>query len=155
MSTPAGSYDFTEARIRFGSNASAAWSLAGDITIGGFFNGNTKSVSSTLTNRVGSTWIGALQVRYDDVELVQGAFDTVLLSLRTAYSFTPRVFLQGLFQYNSQQDVFSGNARFGWLSTAGTGLFLVYNDTQRTIDPTGPTFRTFILKFTKQLDVVR
>ena len=39
-----------------------------------------------------------------------------------------RVYLQTLLQYNRQTDTFSTNIRFGWLNTAGTGLFVVLNN---------------------------
>lgn len=59
-------------------------------------------------------------------------------------------------QWNSQSRKFSSNIRFGWLSTAGTGLFLVYNDIEhlgsieRTGLQRGPQQRVFIVKFTRQ-----
>ena len=83
----------------------------------------------------------------------------VLIGLRTAYSFTPRLYLQSLLQYNDQSDSFSGNIRLAWLNTAGTGLFLVYNDLRNTATfaerglPEGPLDRTFVVKFTKMLNL--
>ena len=45
-----------------------------------------------------------------------------------SYSFTTRLFLQALVQYNDRADLWSSNVRFGLLSDANTGLFIVYND---------------------------
>ena len=74
---------------------------------------------------------------------------------RVNYSFTPFVNLQSLIQYNDQSDVWSVNLRFGWLNTAGTGLFVVYNDTEGLGDfRIGPQSRTFIVKYTHQFDVL-
>ena len=76
--------------------------------------------------------------------------------LKGSYSFTPRIFLQATVQYNEDSEDVGSNIRFGWLNTAGTGLFLVYNDTEhrgpfrRTGIPAGPVDRTFVVKFTKQ-----
>ncbi|GIS98080.1 MAG: hypothetical protein CM1200mP25_3170 [Acidobacteriota bacterium] len=36
------------------------------------------------------------------------------------------MFLQALFQYNDRRDLWSSNIRFGILSDANTGLFIVY-----------------------------
>ncbi len=96
-----------------------------------------------------------MRFSYDEVDLAEGSFETALIGLRAAYSFTPRLFLQSLIQYDNQSDNFSGNVRFGWLNTAGTGLFLVYNEVQQTVSPTGPRDRAFIVKFTRQFNLIR
>jgi hypothetical protein len=127
----------------------------GVVTVGGFFSGNRRGFSAGVTNRFGSTWLASLTTSYDDVDLDEGNFETTLLGLRLSYSFTPRIYVQSLMQYNAQSDRLSVNARFGWLNTAGSGLFLVYNDVQRTVDPTGPVDRAFVVKFTRQFDLMR
>ena len=152
---PTGTYDFTQAVIRFNTNESAAWSVNGVVTAGGFYSGHRKGISGGLTNRIGSTWLATLTASYDDVDLAEGAFETALLGLKLSYSFTPRIFISSLIQYNTDRDQVSVNARFGWLNTAGTGLYLVYNEIQRTLDPMGPVDRAFILKYNYQIDIFR
>jgi hypothetical protein len=44
------------------------------------------------------------------------------------------------------------NLRFGWLSRAGTGLFLVYNEGQG-LNGLGPITRSFVVKYAKQFDL--
>ena len=76
--------------------------------------------------------------------------------MRAGYFFTPRIFFQGLLQFNNQTTVWSGNLRFGWLNTAGTGLYLVYNDAEYATSFTDigqPIGRSFTLKYTKQFDL--
>ncbi len=148
-------YDNIETLWRFNSDLSAPVSFDGTVTIGGFFSGHRRSVSGSLNARTGTTWATSLRLGFDDINLGEGDFQTALVGLRVAYSFTPRIFVQTLLQYNNQSDDLSANVRFGWLDTAGTGLFLVYNEVQRTISPTGPLDRTFIIKFTRQFDLVR
>ena len=90
---------------------------------------------------------------YQDVHLDEGDFVRSLVGLRVGYFFSPRIFMQSLFQYNNQADVFSANVRFGWLNTAGTGLFIVLNDAEQAngvFDWTRPTTRSFVVKFTRQ-----
>jgi hypothetical protein len=152
---PTGTYDFLEGLFRFNTNESAAWSVNGTITLGGFFSGHRKSFETTLTNRLGTSWLAALRLIHDNVDLPEGSFETTLVGLRLAYSFTPRIFVESLLQYNDQGDEFSGNVRFGWLNTAGTGLYVVFNEVQQTASPTGPLDRAIIVKFTKQYDVLR
>ena len=48
------------------------------------------------------------------------------------YSFTPYRFIEAFLQYNSRSQQFSSNIRFGWTTTSGTGLYVVYNDRYAT-----------------------
>ncbi|HSL70097.1 MAG TPA: hypothetical protein VK864_07625, partial [Longimicrobiales bacterium] len=122
-------------------------------------SGHRKGTSSTANLRLGKTFTAGLRVSYYDVELREGSFETAVVGLRAAYAFTPRAYLQSLVQYNNQTRMVSSNVRLGWLNTAGTGLFLVYNDIEHdgTMPglPRGPQDRTLVLKFTRQFDVRR
>ena len=75
------------------------------------------------------------------------------MAARVAYFFTPKVFLQSLVQYNNQAKVWNANVRFAWLSTASTGLFVVYNEGQQAggfFDWIQPQSRSLVVKFTRQ-----
>jgi hypothetical protein len=71
-----------------------------------------------------------------------------------SYSFTPQVFLQSLVQYNNVTNITSVNARFGWLKTANTGLFIVLNLVKDTDWNDPLNTQTFSVKYTHQLDVL-
>ena len=160
---PAGTYDNIEWGFQFNTNRGAPLSIDGRIDIGGFYSGHRKGGFGTINARTGSTFNAGLRLSYYDVDLREGSFETSLLGLRLSYSLTPRIYLQSLVQYNNQSHLFSGNVRFGWLSTAGTGLFLVYNDVQRvervvpgTLFGTWePRDRAVIVKLTRQFNVLR
>ena len=97
-------------------------------------------------------------LEYNRIELPGpgGEFDATLLSSRVGYSFTPALYIQSLVQYNTQTEVWSGNLRFGWVDTAGTGLFVVLNERQseRFAGLTNTLLeRTLSIKFSRQLDV--
>ncbi len=108
---------------------------------------------------VSDTFVASLRFNWFDVKLDQGDFQTSLLGLKAAYSFTPRIYLQALLQYSDQTDASSGNIRSGWLNTVGTGLFLVYNDLRHTGSlletgiPRGPLDRSFVIKFRRLLNL--
>ncbi len=150
---PAATYDFAEFLLRFNTDASAPLSLVSEATVGSFFSGNRRSATATITNRIGSTWTAALVINYNDVDLPEGDFERTLVGLKAAYAFTPRVYLQSLVQYDNQRDDVFANIRLGWFNTAGTGLFLVYNELQRTVSPTGPRDRVFIVKYNRQISL--
>lgn len=156
---PAGTYDNVDWGFAFNTNLSAPLSVQGRIDAGGFYDGFRYGTNSTLNARVSDTFVASLRVAWFDVDLDQGDFTTTVVGVRAAYSFTPRVYLQSLLQYNAQSDTFSGNVRFAWLNTAGTGLFVVFNDLRNTASfaerglPEGPLDRTLVVKFTKQLNL--
>jgi hypothetical protein len=149
------------------TDMSAPIALNAGFTIGSFYSGTRRGGNLTLSGKRGGTIAGSLRVRYDQIDLAEGSFDATLVTARIAYNFTPRIYLQSLIQYSDQTDAISGNVRLGWLSTAGTGLFLVLNETQSTLDEEerflrpdlayrgGILSRGVILKFTKQLDISR
>ncbi len=51
---------------------------------------------------------------------------------RVNYSFSPRMFLSGLVQYNSGSDTFSTNLRLRWEFAPSSELFLVYTEDRDT-----------------------
>src|SRR5207247_8603390 len=95
-----------------------------------FYNGTRRGGSVTLAARHASSLTTSLLVEYNDVRLDQGNFTRTLTAARIAYFFTPRVLLQTLVQYSNQARVWTAHARFDWLSTAGTGLFVVFHEGQ-------------------------
>ena len=99
-------------------------------------------------SRVDTDWT------YRAISLPQGAFHTNLGNMRVTYNFTPSVFIQSLVQYNDRTDRWSTNLRFHLLETAGTGLFVVYNNTE-SLEGLGPINRAFIVKYVRQFDLLR
>lgn len=149
----AGTYDNVEAAWRYNTNQGAPLSVDGTIDFGGFLSGTRRGTSATITARRGASLSASLRLSYDHLELAEGTFDVKLVGLRLGYFFTPRIFFQSLIQYSDRHDAWSSNLRFGWLTTAGTGLFIVYNEARGTGDVRGPLSRALFLKFTRQFDV--
>ena len=106
-----------------------------------------------MTLRYGDRSSATIAAAYNDVALPEGDFTTTLTSLKLGYFFTPRMYVQGLLQYSDRVDQWSTNLRFGWLNTAGTGLFFVYNDVQGFDTFTGPQGRSVFIKYTHQINV--
>ena len=108
-----------------------------------------------MSMRVGETFNAQLLWAWNDIDLPGGAFITNLGSLRVSYSFTTRMFVQALLQYNDRADLWSSNVRFGLLSDANTGLFVVYNDIQGlgSARPSGAG-RTLTLKYSHLFDLL-
>ncbi|MGQ0642614.1 MAG: DUF5916 domain-containing protein [Gemmatimonadaceae bacterium] len=150
---PPGDYSWPTLSWDFTTNPSAPLSIAGRSDMGPFYNGTRLGGNATLTWRRGASLSTSLVGDYQDVELDQGSFIRSRIGFRLAYFFTPRVFLQSLTQYNDQDRIWNANVRFGWLNTAGTGLFIVFNDGREAdafFDWVRPQTRSFIVKYTHQ-----
>ena len=153
VTLPVGSYEYTSLGFDAATNPSAPLSLNLRADVGGFYNGTRRGGSVTLAARRGSSLTTAVLVEYNDVRLDQGNFTRVLIAPRIAYFFTPRIMFQTLVQYSNQAQVWTANARFSWLSTAGTGLFVVFNEGQEAdgfFRWTQPQARSLIVKYTRQ-----
>jgi len=120
--------------------------------IGGFFTGRRNAQSGTIKARIGTKFNSEIGYSYNDIRLPEGDFTAELYRARLTYSFTPRLFVQTLIQYNSTRDLWSTNARLGWIEQANTGLFIVFND----VSEDGLIQnRSFTVKYSKLLDVLR
>ena len=125
---PADRYDHAEAQLRFRTDQGAPLSLEFFSVFGGLFGGRRSTVGPRLSLRLGERFNTQVSWDRNDLDLPGGAFVTNLSRLRLNYSFTPRVFVQALVQYNDRARLWSSNIRFGMLSDANTGLFIVYDD---------------------------
>ena len=129
---------------------------------GGFYTGTRVGPNASVTYRFQDRLVTSLRVNYFDVRLNDtDKFKTAVIGFTGSYSFTPRIYLATQIQYNDDTENFSSNVRLGWLDTAGTGLYIVYNDTYHqgsfatTGIPSGPLQRQLIVKYTRQFDFTR
>jgi hypothetical protein len=105
---------------------------------------------------VGETFNATLDWAYNDIQRPDNP-ETLKInvgSLRATYSFSPRVSLQALVQYNDATDTVASNIRLSWLTSADAGFYLVYNETRD--DDVGmftEKRREWIVKFSHSFDV--
>ena len=148
-------YDHAEVALVFHTNQAAPLSFTLRSTVGGRFGGDRFSLAPTINFRIGETFSSELSYNYNEFDLPVpgGEFEANLARLRLSYSFTPKILLQALVQYNELDDILGTNLRFSWLRSANTGLFLVYNE----VDERGFSDRTagreIILKYSHIFDV--
>ncbi|MCY4027430.1 MAG: DUF5916 domain-containing protein [Acidobacteria bacterium] len=155
---PPSRYDHAEAQLAANTNLGAPVSANVNAIIGGLFGGSRVTITPSVAARVGETLNAMLEWSYNELDLPSGYFTTNLARLRVSYSFTTRMFLQALVQYNDRADLWSSNLRFGLLSDANTGLFIVYNDIEwlglRPERPLG-SGRTLAVKYSYLFDLFR
>ena len=159
---PKASYHHREAMIVGITDESLPLSLSTRVIAGGFFGGDRVTILSTIRGRAGEAFNTEIGLSQNWVDLPGGEFTANLVRTRLSWSFTPRMYLQSLVQYNSSAELWSVNLRFGWLQSAGTGLFVVFNHTSSydrirgfgAFDPE-TTNQTFIIKYSRLLNVLR
>ncbi len=144
--------------LRFGLNANTdqrRWISAElEWDVGTFLTGTENSPSVEVVIREGGRFTIDTGWTYRSISLPEGSFHTNLGNMRVTWNFTPSVFLQSLVQYNDRSNRWSTNLRFHVLETAGTGLFVVYNNTE-SLEGLGPINRAFIVKYVRQFDLLR
>ncbi|MBT8220656.1 MAG: carbohydrate binding family 9 domain-containing protein [Bacteroidia bacterium] len=152
VTVPTGTYDHEEAQIVFITNPNKPLSISTRHVIGGFFGGRRSAHSGSVKGRIGDKFNSELGFSYNDIDLPEGDFIAEIYRLRLSYSFTPRFFVQSLIQYNSSRDLWSTNARLGWIQQANTGLFIVFND----VNENGLVQnRSFTVKYSRLFDVLK
>jgi hypothetical protein len=153
---PAGTYDHTDLRFRGESDDSQPLTYGVDATVGGRFGGDRIAMRSWVGYRIGETFRSSLSINYNkfDLPYENGEFTANLARLRLSYSFSPKMQIQALVQYNEQADTIGTNLRFSWLQTANSGLFLVYNEVDERGIGAPPTGREFIVKYSHIFDLL-
>lgn len=165
VTVPVGEYDHVEAQIVTISPQAKPVNINMQTTIGGYYGGHRVALAPTIRFRAGDKLSGQININYNRVSLPQGDFEANLFRLRASYSFSPRVFVQSLMQYNQQTRQMSGNFRFGWLQSANAGIFVVYNEGRErdTIDggirDTSALGvlrdRSLVVKFSRLIDILK
>ncbi|MCC7417373.1 MAG: carbohydrate binding family 9 domain-containing protein [Acidobacteria bacterium] len=92
-------------------------------------------------------------INVDWIDLPSGAFVSKLFSSRTNVTFTPRMALGALVQYNASNDSLGANVRFRWEYTPGSDFYVVYGEGRDTAleMPGALATRTFVVKITRLL----
>jgi hypothetical protein len=150
-----GTYDHTEAQLVYQGDQSQPLNFSVRANIGGRFGGDRVSATSTLRYRIGEKFSSELSYIYNDFDLPVpgGDFRADLARIRLSYSFTPKILIQMLAQYNEQADTVSTNFRFSWLQSANAGLYVVYNELDERGIGAPPRGRELIIKYSRIFDV--
>ena len=147
---PVGTYRFDRvgASYELGTQRRVSGSLS--VETGGFFGGTRTEAGYWGRVEITKQLTVEPSVSLNWVELPQGRFTTELLRARVNYMLTPRMFVSGLMQYNSESGSMGLNARFRWEFEPGSDLFVVYSDGRDTRLGGFPslTNRGLIVKFT-------
>ena len=151
-----GNYSNRELQLIFFTDQSAPFSFRLRTVAGGYFSGDRLELEPTLRYRIGEKFTSDLTWSYNDIDLdtPNGQEEINVGRLRLSYSFTPRMAVQALVQYDDRTDLVATNLRFSWLQSANTGFFLVYNEVDEDTLGSPPKGREFILKYSRIFDIL-
>ena len=93
-----------------------------------FHDGTLVTVSTTLTAAFSSRLALTPGFTRNVVEVPSGDFVADITSLRAAYSFSTKLFVNALVQYNSLGSDFSTNIRLNYVHRPGSDLFIVFTE---------------------------
>ena len=97
-----------------------------------FYDGTRLNVSATAGVRATSQFSAEVQYNRNDVKMPWGDFVVDLSSVRLDYTFSPRMTIRSLTQYNTSTHEISNNIRFNFIYRPGSDLYVVYNDQSQT-----------------------
>ena len=148
---PVGDYRWQETNINISSNRGRTLSGNIRIRLSGFWNGTRDSV--TVGGEFKPTSALALRVQASRAKVIlpEGSFNTDLIRTRFNYSFSTKMFLNALIQYNSDTKQVSSNIRFNLIHRPLSDIFIVYNESRDAFQA-GQADRAFIVKYTHLVD---
>jgi hypothetical protein len=132
ITIPIGSYSMNEWYFTF--NTSPGRRLYQRLTVSptDFYGGSRFSLTSATGVRASSRFSTELQYSRNDVKMPWGDFLVNLSTLRIDYTFSPRMTIRSLTQYNTSTHEVSNNVRFNFIYRPGSDLYVVYNDLSQT-----------------------
>ena len=151
----AGEYDNAQFAGGINSPAGKPWRIGYFMNVGGYYNGDRTTLAPFLSYRRDETLTAQFSWNHNKIDLPgTDEFDVNLVQARLNYSFTPKIRLQTLLQYNDASEVLAANVRFSWLRSASTGLYLVYNEVDDRSGMSLRSRREFVLKYSHIFDVL-
>jgi hypothetical protein len=121
-------FKWSEYSMQFNSDARKLFTYVIKGTSGQFYDGKKESVSGTLSYRYQPFGNIAVTYDYNDIQLSYGSAKFLLVSPRVDLTFTNKLFLTTIMQYNTRNNNTGFNARFQWRYKPASDFFIVYTE---------------------------
>ncbi len=148
---PRGTYDSNEWILMYNTSPWRRFYERLTVSPMEFYGGTRLQISAAAGVRATSRLSAELQFNRNDVDMPWGDFLVNLTTLRVDYTFSPRMTIRSLTQYNSGTNEISNNVRFNFIYRPGSDLYVVYNELSQTglpADIFGRRDRQLVVKFT-------
>ncbi len=149
---PIGGYDYRSGMVSylFGTQRTLSGTLS--YQYGSLYDGTKRTLGFArgrlrLSKRLAIDPIASVNW----VRLPWGDFTSAVVTARNTFSFTPRMFISALLQYNSSTRTLGTNARLRWEYHPSSELFIVYSDGRDTTPKGFPELmnRAFVIKINR------
>jgi Domain of unknown function (DUF5916) len=123
-------YQYFSNRIGFKTDNRKLLTLEAQSKFGKYFNGNIRSVQSTIAYRWQPYGVFSIDANYTRIRLPQGfnQADFWIIGAKSEITFTKNIFWTSFVQYNNQVNNFNINSRLQWRFKPLSDFFLVYTD---------------------------
>lgn len=151
VTIPAGSYTMDEWIFQVNSSPGRRIYERFQFSPVDYYGGTRVNTSVAAGVRVSSRLSSELQFNRNDVKMPWGDFLVNLSTLRVDYTFTPRMTIRSLTQFNDLSHDLSNNVRFNFIYRPGSDIYVVYSDLSQTglpADIFGKKDRQLVVKAT-------
>jgi hypothetical protein len=149
---PVGKYQWNAGGVSFRSFNGRKLAGSAGISTGDFYNGTKNSLDLAGEFRPNETVNLSPSYKFNDIDLVEGSFNTHLFGLRADVSFTNNLLTSTFLQYNSRGELAAIQVRFNYIFRTIDNFFIVYNETYFTDGMfSGESNRSLVLKITYSL----
>jgi hypothetical protein len=151
---PPGTYEFSDATASYQIGQQRRVSGLISVQAGEFYDGTIRAVTYSA-GRISllKQWSLEPSFSVNHITLPAGDFTTSVVRARSDYGFSSRMFVGGLVQVSTADDLYSTNVRFRWEYQPGSELFVVYTDERSTDNPSSfyPALknRAFVVKINR------
>ena len=132
VTIPAGSYAMHEWYFTLNTSPGRRFYSRATVTPVDFYGGSRLNTSLAGGARISSRFSTELQYNRNDVKMPWGDFVVNLSTLRVDYTFSPRMTIRSLSQYNTSTHEINNNVRFNFIYRPGSDIYIVYNDLSQT-----------------------
>ncbi len=129
-----GDYSWKEYTAWYESDQSRMFGFSGMYKTGGFWSGDRDRYQLGLRFNPTYRLSTEIKIERNEVFLPEGDFDVNLVGTKFNYSFSNRMFLNALFQYDSDEDQVLSNIRFNFMYKPLSDIYLVYNERRDVYD---------------------
>jgi len=148
---PSGRYQMNEWMFTYNTSPGRRLYERFTISPNQFYDGTRLTMTAAAGIRASSRFSTELQYNRNDVQMPWGNFLVNLSTLRVDYTFSPRMTIRSLTQYNTATHEITNNVRFNLIYRPGSDLYVVYNDLSQTglpADIFGKQDRQLVVKMT-------
>ena len=127
ITIPVGDYSYERYGVDFTTGGQRQVIATVHLENGGFFSGHRKTANAKLEWQPSRHFTGVFEYEYNDIDLLEGKFDTRLIRIRTEVAFNTEWAWITTAQFDNQSELLSVNSRLQWIPRAGQEFYLIYN----------------------------